>query len=741
MGRQALALLLSLSGIGVAAEAATFTVDSLIDDGFATDLTPGDGICADEVGACTLRAALEESNSLAGDDVIRFAVAGGIQVDSGQGRLPFVLDEVLIDGYSAPGYPDPTGADNLQQGLPRVFIDGRRLTGNIDGLTFRDGSADSRIRGVGVVRFPRHGISVQLGADRVRIEGCYVGVDGSGDPAGNAGFGIIVSLASGVVIGQRDAVGITGLGNLVGANGDDGISILAGETEVRGNIIGWSSFDISDANGGYGVRASGSNIRIGSSNVLTDEAGGNVINGNAEGGIFLSGTDNSVVNNAIGSLSLTTNEAPPGVPLTPVNPGNGITVVGSGHQIGAETGADKGNRIFAHDDNGIQVGTDSAAGDSITIAQNDIGGTAGNGGYGVHVVDGDFVRLIGNRIYNSGVEGARLAGDKGVITGNLFGLFLETQTGTPAAVPNQENGLVILGDQNLIGGSEPSERNVFGYNGTDTFNHHQIVITGADNTVRNAYVGVTPDGDAVGGAADGITVQGVGNVLRNVVVGNQRWGVTIFEDDTTIDASRIGTDDAGRSHGNRESGVRIVGGATMGTTISESIIAYNALSGVGVASGSGHRFPETTFHDNGGLAIDLERDGPTANDAGDGDSGVNRLQNTPDISSVMVDETASVPTVRVQYRVDTDAANAAYPLNLEFYLADSDTSGEGRRFLGQQSYTSANSVRTATVPTAGAGSGFIVATATDSDGNSSEFSAPVAFADGDLIFIDGFERP
>lgn len=50
-----------------AAFAATFNVDS---NGDAHDATPGDGICATSTQTCTLRAALEESNALAGADTV-----------------------------------------------------------------------------------------------------------------------------------------------------------------------------------------------------------------------------------------------------------------------------------------------------------------------------------------------------------------------------------------------------------------------------------------------------------------------------------------------------------------------------------------------------------------------------------------------------------------------------------------------------------------------------------------------
>ncbi len=51
--------------------AATFTVNSTVD---AIDTTPGDGVCSAQIGvnqtACTLRAAIMETNALAGADTV-----------------------------------------------------------------------------------------------------------------------------------------------------------------------------------------------------------------------------------------------------------------------------------------------------------------------------------------------------------------------------------------------------------------------------------------------------------------------------------------------------------------------------------------------------------------------------------------------------------------------------------------------------------------------------------------------
>ena len=55
-----------------AAAFAAFVVNSRAD---TSDANPGDGVCADGAGACTLRAAIEEANARAGADTITFAPA------------------------------------------------------------------------------------------------------------------------------------------------------------------------------------------------------------------------------------------------------------------------------------------------------------------------------------------------------------------------------------------------------------------------------------------------------------------------------------------------------------------------------------------------------------------------------------------------------------------------------------------------------------------------------------------
>src|SRR5438093_4430358 len=62
----------ALSFVAAASHAATFVVNTTAD---TADAVPGDGICADSGGACSLRAAIQEANALAGPDAIVLSAA------------------------------------------------------------------------------------------------------------------------------------------------------------------------------------------------------------------------------------------------------------------------------------------------------------------------------------------------------------------------------------------------------------------------------------------------------------------------------------------------------------------------------------------------------------------------------------------------------------------------------------------------------------------------------------------
>jgi CSLREA domain-containing protein len=130
--------------------AATFTVNSTDD---AIDAAPGNGVCATAGGVCTLRAAIQEANDLAGDDTIvlptgtyTLTLAGAGEMNAATGDLD-IHGNLTITGAGAPmtiinGNGDVTG--------DRVFFvhPGRVVT--ISGVTIQNGNPGSGTTGGGI---------------------------------------------------------------------------------------------------------------------------------------------------------------------------------------------------------------------------------------------------------------------------------------------------------------------------------------------------------------------------------------------------------------------------------------------------------------------------------------------------------------------------------------------------------------------------------------------------------------
>ena len=101
MKKQILQLALLVFFLAVTAQAATFSVNSILD---TTDSNIGDGACNDGSGNCTLRAAIEEANSTGAADTIEFAIApfdGSVKTITPATALPYITETVTIDGLHA----------------------------------------------------------------------------------------------------------------------------------------------------------------------------------------------------------------------------------------------------------------------------------------------------------------------------------------------------------------------------------------------------------------------------------------------------------------------------------------------------------------------------------------------------------------------------------------------------------------------------------------------------------------
>ncbi|MCA9425308.1 MAG: right-handed parallel beta-helix repeat-containing protein, partial [Candidatus Omnitrophica bacterium] len=228
----------------------------------------------------------------------------------------------------------------------------------------------------------------------------------------------------------------------------------------------------------------------------------------------------------------------------------------------------------------------------------------------------------------------------------------------------------------------------------------------------------------------GNIVGGTNNSSGNLISGNGQGGITLDRSaNYTIQGNILGTDPSGNLDlGNGFSGVLAINSSD--NLIESNLAAFNERDGILITDNSlNNRVTQNTTYSNVNLGIDLATtlapnafgDGVTPNDPGDPDTGPNNHQNFPVITSASL-----TGTLDIAYSVDSLNTNSAYPLTAEFFLTDIDGE-EGRTYIGSDEYADGAGMRTASINPASAVSpgDRIVATVTDANGNTSEFSANV----------------
>ena len=157
------------------AHAANFTVDSTAD---AVDANPGDGICDDGAGNCTLRAAIQETNALAGADTITLpagvyplAIPGTNENAAATGDLD-ITDDLTISGARA----EITIIDGNH--IDRVLEVRDAVTAQVSEVTIRNGeSVTPAFFGGGIANFGDLTLkdSIVTGNVAVDVGGIYNG--------------------------------------------------------------------------------------------------------------------------------------------------------------------------------------------------------------------------------------------------------------------------------------------------------------------------------------------------------------------------------------------------------------------------------------------------------------------------------------------------------------------------------------------------------------------------------------
>jgi hypothetical protein len=148
--RLSVIVLLILLAAGCAPAGGPFVVNQ---SGDAGDSSPGDGFCrtGSSLTDCTLRAALQEANALAGTQTINFNLPAGSDYIYPASELPEITGDVVVDGTTQPGFDG---------GKPVVHVDGSHLGAAVpptSGFKIAEG-VNVTIKALQILRFPKDGI-------------------------------------------------------------------------------------------------------------------------------------------------------------------------------------------------------------------------------------------------------------------------------------------------------------------------------------------------------------------------------------------------------------------------------------------------------------------------------------------------------------------------------------------------------------------------------------------------------
>ena len=444
-------------------------------------------------------------------------------------------------------------------------------------------------------------------------------------------------------------------------NTSNGLTIQSGNSTIRGLVINnFESHGLkivlnsgNEIKGNYiGTNVSGLNAKRNMIGILIENSSNNQVGG-------ISPADRNIVSgNSVGMKIVGTSST-----------GNII----NGNYFGIDvTGLNRlgqGENIILINAPGNQIGS------SVEGSKNIISGSGG-----------------GQVSYDPPLAGIKLQGVNS--TGNIIrGNYIGTNATGNGMIPNNQAGIVILSNGNIIGGSSANEGNVIAGNGGG------IYIVGDYNLILGNKIGTLADGVSPMGNSEGIRIKGKNNTIggtslsdANVIAFSITDGIFIFSDVLSTGYE-----------------------ATENKILINSIFSNGAL-GINLSAGN-----QATNNVN-------------LNDIGDSDVGPNNLQNFP-VLSMVENGIGTFITGSLN-----SAPNTIF--RLDFYsspVGDPSGYGEGQTHIGWTEVTTdANGdvgfyVSIGIVVPAGH---VITATATDPDGNTSEFSNWIATASPSTFIVN-----
>lgn len=633
-----------------------------------------------DTGQGSLLWAIQNANANPGLDYIHFSIGSGPQTLTPHFPvgLPVLTSPVVIDATTQPGY----------QGSPLIELDGTYLGTLSPGLALTAGN--STIRGLVINRCQGYGVIIGSGGGNI-VQDCFIGTNLAGtDSLPNLGYGVHILNSPNNLIG--DSLGTHR--NVISGNFYPQVrieGIASTGNMVMGNIIGLDKTGMVDISG----YTNGIFINLGSSNNIiggTNGTAGNLISGNDYPNVALNGDGTS--NNIIKGNRI------------------GMNWTGFGTFI-------NGNGIYI-----LNGSSNNIIGDTALTGRNLITCTSS---------------------YYPGLMFQDSTTTNNLVIGNVIG-----------APPNRDysfgnyDGILLLNSpNNTIGGTTPGARNLIAGNLRNGISIRGHLASG--NRIIGNSIGAPfepPATQLIGNGGSGVNIDnspnnfigGPGNGEGNSISDNRAFGVIIQGDSATgnlIRGNLIGDDGSGVAvndrRGNWNHGVKLIasqnsiGGSSL---VDGNTIAFNGGIGVFDSVGVKNLISHNYIYSNDSMGIDLAPRGLTPNDSLDLDSGPNNLQNFPILDSARVLPGA----VKVAGRL-LSTPNTTF--TVEFYkntARDRSYFGEGEKWIGETTVTT-NADGHATIDEIltfnTLSSEFITATATDPEGNTSEFSRAVCMLDTD----------
>ncbi|MDQ6622819.1 MAG: DUF5050 domain-containing protein [Verrucomicrobiota bacterium] len=659
------------------------------------DADPNDGVCDVDLNKpgkqCTLRAAIQVANATLGKDKITFQIPSddpgmvdGVAMIRPKTALPPITESISIDGSTqAPG-----------TATPPVELDGS----DIPRPAHTNGSPTKSLKSIFNYRLnwdgAVSGLVLETGASQCELRGLAV----TRFPL----FGIEVKGSSNTI--EACHVGVDAKGLIAKANG-------------------WSGFspedDLSHDNGELSIKGAGVVIK-GSSNQIGGTAP-SLRN-------LFSGTNSAFGNRGDAAQ-------PPGLVITGSGASGNIV---EGNYFGPGVGGEQAPAPLPGD-----VGLPGYPMEDIAIVDapnNRIGGflpASTNGFLGQD--DRTFPTGVqaDHQYYGIGILIVGQSSTGNVISGNSIGYPLSL-----AVARSKGSGIVVVdAPGNVIGGSEEGAGNVIAAIGVSITLGGDLAV--GNQVIRNVIgkvAGLLANGT---GGFSGIVAGGSQNqLLRNTITNTVLAGIDLSGSQELIQGNDIDGNAGGAVDG-------VAGGDAIGLRIFEgtnNVVDSNTIhdhKGIGVdfvqasSTASVRLTANSIYHNRFGISL-TGSGSPTPNDGlGDSDVGPNTLLNYP----VIVHAIASPGgfTASGSYR---SSGGRSYRLEFFANRVSPTGYGEGERYLGATDITTSFlgegsfsfSSNAAVQP-----GEFITATATDPDGNTSEFSKSIVAHSGNDKDRDGVD--